>query len=873
MGTGAVSDYLQGLIEKQVENRGIVVWYDPEGCYADFAKRLSLPETTVERYNGSFFELRSRIEHLMGGLEPPRLVIYIPLDRAETENALIEAEVAGVVMRPGAQPRMLNTRLAVVAKNGLKSTGQWTEKDLEKVAKEVEAGKYRSIEEIEEIATVRGNATGVLQLIFGTGDFMDIALKFLSDTNFDPKIVEKKGAISDLSQLMAAELDVEPLIGEGDEEHEEDPASYRSRLARHVMTTDFLATISSVPDELCSVKVASRQRAKDTCVDLAKTWRSRRDLQDSYTDRATEVEKELGISKIAFSKDQILGSETFLEVERSLQKITEEALIREPSEDLVLIATAHQSWFWSEQKPEVQARWSLIKTAGQLLLEAERIEKEIRSVTEDAESVFSAYTSKDRPWYLLDTHHRNMERKFHDFDFHETEDEDGLERLIYLARGEYMKTGEILAEKFLRLYQKANFQIEGALSQTEIFDQFVKPALVAGKTAYVWVDALRFEMAQELVRILSHEYNYEIKPAIAAVPTITEIGMAALLPGAKNGKVVSVGDGKLGMDIDGTVLKTRKDRLKFLSDKTGLKVFDVKLDDLLPTPKTPVIKGIEDADLVLATSQEIDALCEGEYVALARRTMDEILLMLQRAFRVLVEYGVNRIVVSADHGYLFGEELGADMKIDAPGGNTLDLHRRVWVGQGGAAENSYLRAEISDFGLGENLEIAVPWNFSCFKVRGGSNAYFHGGLSPQELIVPVAVMNPKSDGPEGGEDIIWDLDYGDKKLTTRFFLAKVSGRVKGISLPVPPNVRVELRDDGNVISKPVSASYGFEDETGDVQMELAEKDQLTLDPNTVTLMITQDPSQKKVEIHLMNAVTGVELVVPPKEIENALLQY
>jgi hypothetical protein len=85
-------------------------------------------------------------------------------------------------------------------------------------------------------------------------------------------------------------------------------------------------------------------------------------------------------------------------------------------------------------------------------------------------------------------------------------------------------------------------------------------------------------------------------------------------------------------------------------------------------------------------------------------------------------------------------------------------------------------------------------------------------------------------------------------------------------------VRVELREGGKVISKPVSASYGFEDETGDVQMKLGEKDPLALEPNTVTMMIIEDPSQKKVRIHLTEAVTGVELT-PPKEIENALLQY
>ncbi len=864
---GAVSDYLRGIIEKQVDKHGIVVWYDPDGCYAEFVERLELPNTTVERYDGSFFDLRHRIEPLMGGFEPPRLVVCVPMERGKTHNALIEAEAAGVVMRPGAQPWMLNTRLAVVAKNGLKSTGKWTEKDLEKIARDVEFGTYKSLEEIEQIADCRGQACGVLQLIFETVDPKEIALKFLSSSDLDSKI-EEKGAILELSRLMAAELDVEPSAGE-------DAASYRARLARHMMATDLLAGISPVPEQLGSVRAASRQSAKVACVDLARTWRSRRDLYDSYVERAISVEKELGVSNIAFSRDQILESETFLEVEISLQKIVEKALLVGASvADSIEIAIAHQSRFWSERMHEVRARWSLIETAGQLLMEADRIEGEVRSAPEDVVAIFSAYTSGERPWYLLDACHRNMERKFHDFDFdfdfRKTEDD--LELLVYRARNRYMKAGEILAEKFLRLYQKASFRIEGALRQTETFEKMVRPALEVGKTAYVWVDALRFEMGEELVRILSQEFDCEIKPAIAGTPTITEIGMAALLPGAGNATVVPVADGKLGLEIDGVVLKTRDDRVKFLKSKAGVEVFDVKLDPLLPIPKKPIARGIEKADLILVTSQEIDEICESGNATLARSTMDGILLMLQRSFRVLANHGVKKMVITADHGHLFGEELGVDMKIDPPGGITLALHRRVWVGHGGAADNSYLRAELSDFGLGEGLEIAVPWNFSCFKVKGGSRAYFHGGLSPQELIVPVVVMSPKSDGSEDGKDIIWNLDHGGKKLTTRFFSAKVSGRIKGIVPPEPPSIRVELREGGEVISKPVDASYGFEDETGDVQMNLGARDQRALEPNTVTLMISREPSQKKVRIHLMNAVTGVELA-PSKEVENALLQY
>ena len=78
------------------------------------------------------------------------------------------------------------------------------------------------------------------------------------------------------------------------------------------------------------------------------------------------VGNEFGISNMEFSLDQILGAETFLELEKALQGLVEESLIAGASEKLVEIAKSHQSSFWSEQMPDTLARWSLIAAAGQV---------------------------------------------------------------------------------------------------------------------------------------------------------------------------------------------------------------------------------------------------------------------------------------------------------------------------------------------------------------------------------------------------------------------------------------------------------------------------------------------------------------------------
>ena len=53
-----VTESLVQLIARQVDEKGLVVWYDAEQVYSDAAAELSLPNTTVARYDGSFFQLR-----------------------------------------------------------------------------------------------------------------------------------------------------------------------------------------------------------------------------------------------------------------------------------------------------------------------------------------------------------------------------------------------------------------------------------------------------------------------------------------------------------------------------------------------------------------------------------------------------------------------------------------------------------------------------------------------------------------------------------------------------------------------------------------------------------------------------------------------
>ena len=891
--SGLVSQHVRAILARQIADHGVVVWYDPDEAYAEaFAGWNN--DILVFAFDGSYYSLRHAIDKHLNGSQPPRLLVYVPVGQDQTHNALIGIESLGVVVKPGQQPPTRNTRLSVVARNALRPI--LGDEAIGAIEKQVDEGQL-TLADLDKLAD-SGGGRGVIAVVFGSSIPCDVALAFLSSTEFDALLVRKR-ALPELTTMFGGEFEIE--LGDfakvdGDKGNEEAEAlseavgaqlqTVRDSLARHVLCTELHVQFADdLPDGVAAIPVPASEAARHACSRVATSWRQRRDLRDSFARATKQIAGGLNLDADdhAFAH-RLLGQllsghrpsipDTFVEVETGLQQAVVARLLdkRETQhQTLVDFSASRQSSFWSEQIPDVQAQWALIAASGTVLVEADRIEAELREVADgkisgSADDLFRQYTTADQPWCLLDTYHRRMERRNHDFPFTLSPVHEQLEQLITAARQRYMTVGSAMAETFTRslepmLKKGATFQLDGIPRQTQVYDRFVRPHVDDEKVAYIWVDALRFEMARELSHALKDDYEVEFQPVIASVPTITEIGMPSLLPVRDNEvQVVKVGAGTLGLKIGDKVIKTRAERVEYLKSTTELNVVDAKLEDFLPTPKRALQKKLKEAQLVFITSQEIDQVGEQGNEAIARRIMDDILHQLRRLFSILADRGVKRIVVAADHGHLYGEEMGTDMRIDPPGGDTVDLHRRIWVGKGGASGDGYFRGELAAMGLSDELEFASPYGFACFKSPGAGMAYFHGGLSPQELIIPVLSLVPIKPADAGiGGQFDWTMELGTEKLTTRFVSVSIKGKCTGLFEADPPEVRIEVRARGTSISNPVSASYGFDEGTGSAQLRCRESNNREVEPNTITLMIVDDPDQKTVSLHLIDAANGVEL--------------
>ncbi|HIC95695.1 TPA: PglZ domain-containing protein, partial [Candidatus Bipolaricaulota bacterium] len=515
--------------------------------------------------------------------------------------------------------------------------------------------------------------------------------------------------------------------------------------------------------------------------------------------------------------------------------------------EAVALAEQRQNSFWSVD--ENALRWPLIRAAASLLAGCARLTELLETRSWSAGEMIMAYaqgTEEDgEPWCVLDTLHRHMERLYAGLG-----STPRLDQIVGKARQAYTAVMHRLAEHFGDALVRSQFQVSEVTQQINIFREQVAPRVQRGKVAYFWTDALRFEMARELLAGLAEAAQTTLIPALAAIPTLTSVGMAALLPGAERGLgLVEVG-GRLASEVNGRPLRVRRERVEYLAQRGGYTVEVFTLADVLK-PDHTVRERVGRAQLVVVTSQEIDSIAEQRVPYLARSVMDDQLLYIKRALRNLAGLGVDTFVITSDHGFLFGDELASDMLIDPPGGETVKLTQRVWVGRGGTTPPACLRVKASEVGIGGDLEFVFPKGLAGFRIRGGADPYCHGGLSPQELVVPVVVaqMTP-AEAPLA--PVAFSLTMERPRVTSRVFTVAASYTVTGLFDVASRRVRCVARHGSEIVARAVAAAYGYDDRTGEVALE---KDRA----NYITLMMTKEVTRGHLTVYLVDPETEAEL--------------
>jgi len=710
-------------LDRLLRDPRVVMFYDPRHEFAPFIAELDvvgtgrgdLPRacihdtlTHLARFEGSWFSLKLALEPVVELDRPEPLLVYLPgVARDHTASVLMELDQGGACYEP---------QLRRLARRELRC--KFTDGDIDGMLAP-ESLSYQDV--VQLLRQEGGPQTSLVKLVLGEGPSETLIARWLATEAFDEALSDKQ-ASPELYRLLQARLGLTL-----------DPATplpkARHQALRYVLVGEFRSDLTGAPPATLAVVPApatkeERQRLRDLAAQLRGQHASR------YAEIADGLEAELSLAQADIDPARLGRIDTFRFEERRLLDHAAQLLLAERCDEALQVVEARSRSFWVDHDLGRLAQWEVCRLIAELGRQIQRVRPLVARTTEDPRAWVEAYATS---WFEADRAHRALEAWVAKMD---EEPESALEQALGLVRRSHEALLEEMAHGFSRALAQAGWHVPGLLHQTQVFSERVDP--VGGRVALFLVDALRFEMGADLLDQLEGCQELRLVPALAALPTITPVGMAALLPGASASFSVVEHKDKLAARIGDSVLPGQTERMKHLKAlRPDAK--DIDLGELLQGSVRSIEKRLAAARIVVVRSQSIDGLGEVDSGLLARQIMDTVVANVARAVRKLARIGIESFIVTADHGHQFSIRKDEDMTMDKPGGDTVDLHRRCWAGRGGQTPAAGLRVTSTELGYPSNLDFIFPKGLAVFRT-GGDLAYHHGGISLQEAVVPVVSL-------------------------------------------------------------------------------------------------------------------------------------
>jgi uncharacterized protein (TIGR02687 family) len=335
----------------------------------------------------------------------------------------------------------------------------------------------------------------------------------------------------------------------------------------------------------------------------------------------------------------------------------------------------------------------------------------------------------------------------------------------------------------------------GISSQRWFFQNRIQPIVDKNDRDRVFVlvsDALRYDVAHDLAARIRESLRGEptIDTQAALLPSVTKVGMAALLPG----KSLSWEESGASIRLDGTSTQGSAHRAEVLkASGYGAAVLDI--DALLAMTREDAREAIRDTRLVYVYQNEIDAA--GDKFASERKTFaacNDAVTTLDRAIRFIVnQLNGTHVLVTSDHGFLYQRrKLAEHDKITKPDGGIQEMSRRYAIGTAISEREGTLRFKVPYLGV-DDLEVVVPRGAQRFAIQGPGSQYVHGGASLQEVCVPILTYRHKRSekgGSAPSTKVGVHVNAPAKRVTNNAFTvrlvqqAPISDRVKPRAISV-----------------------------------------------------------------------------------------
>ncbi|WP_300261607.1 BREX-1 system phosphatase PglZ type A [uncultured Cloacibacillus sp.] len=278
--------------------------------------------------------------------------------------------------------------------------------------------------------------------------------------------------------------------------------------------------------------------------------------------------------------------------------------------------------------------------------------------------------------------------------------------------------------------------------QRDFYASYIRP--LAGKNTRAFViisDALRYEVAAELCETLvrTTKGTAKLESMQAIFPSITKFGMAALLPGRR----ITV-DEDMWVYVEELPTSSTQDREKVLCASNPNSVA-IQYNDVLGMKRAERRELVSGKELVYIYHNTIDAI--GDKASTENKVFvacEDAIQEIANIVRIIVnDMQGTDIFITSDHGFLYtysplteGNKIGKSIFT----GKVYEVGRRYALTEPSATAEYLLPVQLDGEIGGVSVKGYTPQDSTRIKISGGGENYVHGGVSLQELCVPVIVF-------------------------------------------------------------------------------------------------------------------------------------
>ena len=273
------------------------------------------------------------------------------------------------------------------------------------------------------------------------------------------------------------------------------------------------------------------------------------------------------------------------------------------------------------------------------------------------------------------------------------------------------------------------------------YPEYIQKILDDKRTAVVIIsDALRYEVGKELASEINKENRFSavVDYCISSIPSYTQVGMASLLPNSSLAISPDGGD----VFVDGKSSQGSDNREAILNSYRGgiykSKVLDInEVQNEMDTNKLKSL--VRDYDIIYIYQDVIDYRGETDLI----QACSDAISQLKAVIKKLGSSNVTTMFVTSDHGFLYQNQDLAEYDFISDGNITgkkiTKKNRRFVLGYGLNEIHGTSVVKLSDIGYSneDGLEAAFPNSILRFRLSGANTHFVHGGLSLQEIVVPV----------------------------------------------------------------------------------------------------------------------------------------